>query len=198
LRGSSHGESLDGGGGRDFISGRAGADNIVVGSRGHAIGGPGADRVQLRGVATIVCGADRDLVEELGRPDAGPRLARDCEQLLQGEDKNSDTPTGITVDPRARVRANGMIRLLLSCGDCDAGRVRVTAARRPFRLIAQHAFRLRPPDPNRNQYSATGTASVALSSQVAAAVRRRRTVLRFVLQTPEEHAVWTVRVGLSR
>ena len=195
LRGSPRGESLIGGGGGDFISGRAGADNIEVGSGGHAFGGRGADHLHVRGVATIVCGADDDLVEELGRPTAGPFLARDCEGLHQG-DKNYDTPTGITVDPRAGLRTGRLVRLPVRCGDCTRGRVRVTRPDRPFHILAQRPFRLTPP--HGEVFEAVGSASVTLPARVVEAIRRRPTQLRLLLLAGSDHAVWTVRLGRSR
>ena len=197
IRGTPRAETLDGGGGRDFISGRAGGDTIVLDS-GRAIGGPGDDYIRVRGVATIVCGINRDLVEELERPAEGPYLARDCEQLRQGVKEGYDTPTGITVDPRARLRADGRIRLPIRCGDCSRGRTRVTIARRPFRTLARDLFRLRPPDPNADDQSWLGSASVAVPAHFPKAARRRRVLLRFVLEARGEHAVWTVRLRVPR
>jgi hypothetical protein len=192
LRGAARAESLDGGGGHDFISGRGGVDDIVL-NRGRAIGGPGADRIHIRGLATIACGADRDLVEELRRPGAGLYLARDCEQLHQG-DKHYDTSTGIYVDPRARLRGDDLIRLTLRCGDCHAGHVRVTRAARPFRLLAQAAFRLGPTGTEES----AGTATIGLPARVASLADRHTIRLRFILLHRGDHAVWTVRLGRSR
>lgn len=195
LRGGPGGEALDGGGGIDFVSGRGGDDTLFVRDGERAAGGLGNDEVRVSGIASIACGAGpSDEVEEVDRPAAGPRLARDCE-IVGNDPGPTDTPSGLFVDPRARVSRAGVIRLRVRCGGCDSGRINVTGTGRPFRVLARGLFRLRlPPGTDFGEDYAMGSGVVPLPAPVARRLGRGATRLRFVLRSGAQRVVWTIGV----
>jgi RTX calcium-binding nonapeptide repeat (4 copies) len=194
LLGSPRRDVLDGRRGEDVIRGRGGADRLIARDGDRASGGAGNDSFAVRGVARIDCGHGRDDILELTRgPDVGPSISRDCEGVGQNVLSGSDTPTGIFVDPRARVSRLGRIRLRFRCGDCDRGRLKVTSARRPFQVLARGAFRLHRTDDF--LFWARGAVAVSLPPRISRRVRRRHRRLRFVLRTPPHRVVWSIHVG---
>lgn len=202
LLGGPQNEVLDGGGGTDFIAGRPGDDQITVGDGGQASGGPGDERFVVRKTAKITCGTGRDETLELRPSKIGPEFAPDCEQLGRdpGFFQGADTPTGLYVDPRARIRRR-LIRFSVRCGDCARGRLTVTSIRHPIRILARSAFRLRLRD---HFYDYAGTASVSLPADLAQRARGRK--LRFILRSDDGQpgfarpyrTVWTIRVAPPR
>jgi hypothetical protein len=139
LIGTNGDNALDGGRGADRIVGRGGRDRLVTTNGDLVDAGPGNDSIDVGPLAsaTVTCGSGSDLVHTsaTGTSSAGPLLSRSCERLL--------TFLGSFSPPRP-VAASRRGRLVFSvtCLDCGAVRLDITAAKRPFRLLARRRAKL--------------------------------------------------------